>query len=234
MKKAVIGLMLAVLGVNRICGSAEKQEESVAIPYRLLEFKEKYPEAADYVDHYPDYYDMDFEIDLSKEAELDTVPALIQWDKRWGYKEYGNSFIGNSACGPTCLSMVALYLTEHAEYSPDYVADYAMSHDYYVPGAGTAWGLFTDGCEDFGLQAETLNLSKDKIRTALENGRPVICSMKPGDFTKSGHLIVLAAIDEEGVTVNDPNSPNNSSRKWDLDTLVSQMKMSWSFEKDDL
>ncbi|MCR5100477.1 MAG: hypothetical protein K6B41_03875 [Butyrivibrio sp.] len=59
----------------------------------------------------------------------------------------------------------------------------------------------------------------------------MICSMKPGDFTYTGHFIVLTDIDEDGlVTVNNPNSPMNSAQKWDVDTLVSQMKCVWMYE----
>lgn len=35
------------------------------------------------------------------------IPALIQWDERWGYAPYGSeTIIAVSGCGPTALSMV--------------------------------------------------------------------------------------------------------------------------------
>jgi hypothetical protein len=41
-------------------------------------------------------------------------------------------------------------------------------------------------------------------------------------------MIEALSIDEKGlVTVNDSNSPKNSSKKWDVDKLVSQMKSIW-------
>ena len=43
-------------------------------------------------------------------------------------------------------------------------------------------------------------------------------------------MIEAFSIDEKGlVTVNDPNSPKNSSKKWDVDKLVSQMKSIWMY-----
>ena len=58
----------------------------------------------------------------------------------------------------------------------------------------------------------------------------MICSMSPGDFTKTGHFIVLTGIDSNGkIIVNDPNSPKNSNKHWDVNTLVSQMKSVWKY-----
>ncbi|MBQ1871316.1 MAG: C39 family peptidase, partial [Lachnospiraceae bacterium] len=55
-------------------------------------------------------------------------------------------------------------------------------------------------------------------------------SMKPGDFTYTGHFIVLTGIDEDGkIMVNDPNSRNNSDKHWDVDTLVKQIKALWVY-----
>lgn len=38
---------------------------------------------------------------------LQTVPAILQWDLRWGYQPYGDSMIYAVGCAPTCMSMVA-------------------------------------------------------------------------------------------------------------------------------
>jgi hypothetical protein len=54
--------------------------------------------------------------------------------------------------------------------------------------------------------------------------------MGPGDFTSSGHFIVLTDIDEDGmVSVKDPNSKTNSKKKWDVNTLVPQIMGLWSY-----
>ncbi|MDC7280633.1 C39 family peptidase [Butyrivibrio fibrisolvens] len=60
--------------------------------------------------------------------------------------------------------------------------------------------------------------------------QPLICSMTPGDFTKTGHFIVLTGVTDDGqIIVNDPNSPKNSKKHWDVDILVSQMKSIWKY-----
>ena len=51
---------------------------------------------------------------------------------------------------------------------------------------------------------------------ALENGEPVICSMRPGDFTTKGHFIVLVGMEDGKIRVHDPNSAQRSSQLWGL------------------
>jgi hypothetical protein len=54
--------------------------------------------------------------------------------------------------------------------------------------------------------------------------------MKPGDFTTTGHFIVLTGLTEEGtLNVNDPNSIARSEKNWDVDTVISQVKAAWSY-----
>ena len=57
-----------------------------------------------------------------------------------------------------------------------------------------------------------------------------LANMGSGDFTSSGHFIVLTDIDEDGmVSVKDPNSKTNSKKKWDVNTLVPQIMGLWSY-----
>lgn len=84
-----------------------------------------------------------------------------------------------------------------------------------------------------GLTAEQVIFDEEHIIQELKNGHPIICSMRPGDFTTTGHFIVLKSVDANGdIQVCDPNSPNNSSRTWSLDTLMPQIKNLWSYSRD--
>jgi hypothetical protein len=54
--------------------------------------------------------------------------------------------------------------------------------------------------------------------------------MGPGDFTTTGHFIVLTGVNADGsITVNDPNSRENSRTDWDLQTIMSQTRNLWSY-----
>ena len=203
----------------------EKREE---LPWGLKASVCNYPEMIDFVLGF--FHQKDFEAGYTK-AELEQkYPLLLQWDKRWGYHPYGGYNVATSGCAPTCLAMVAFGLTRDEEITPDVVGDYAMKQKYYLPGTGTKWALLSEGAEQFGLHAIFLERDEELIREKLENGMPVICSMKEGNFTSIGHFIVLTGLDEDGlVCVNDPNSLARSERRWKLSTVISQTKQMWGY-----
>ena len=69
--------------------------------------------------------------------------------------------------------------------------------------------------------------------SALEAGNPVILAMGPGDFTTSGHYIVLTGVEDGAFRVNDPNSVKNSCRLWTYEELEGQIRNIWSIGKRD-
>ena len=199
-----------------------------AYPEKLVELAGKNEEAIPFVYHYPEYKDTTWEIDLSLEAQQDTVPLLIQWDERWGYTPYGDGLLGYTGCGPTCLSMVALYFLNDASYTPLKIAQFAEEQGYYVPGSGSSWTLISDGCEQLGLHAREISLTESSLKAELDAGHPIIIVVGPGDFTDSGHFLVITGYDSTGFTINDCNSRENSARTWSFDTLSGQIKNLWA------
>lgn len=159
------------------------------------------------------------------------IPLLIQWDKRWGYAPYGNSDVAISGCAPTCLSMVVVGLTGNTDITPAAVAEYAEEAGYYQKGTGTSWSLMTEGCEHYGIHGQELSLDRNVIMKHLDAGEPIICSMRPGNFTTEGHFIVLVKEVDGEIMVNDPNSKSRSKILWDYDTLEGQIKNLWGFTK---
>lgn len=77
----------------------------------LSELVKNNAEAADFVADYPNRQNyLGQSIDLTHDVIIGQVPLFLQWDKRWGYVSFGDSIIGLSGCGPTCLSMAyAMY-----------------------------------------------------------------------------------------------------------------------------
>lgn len=203
-----------------------------AYPDKLIETLIQYPETMDFVLGYPERKVWkNKEIEITEEVVRGEIPLFIQWDKRWGYIPYGNSIVGISGCGPVCLSMVLMGLTGDTRYDPAWMASYSEINDYWVEGVGTSWELMGRGAEELGLISERLPLQWEMIRSRLNRGIPVICSMKPGDFTYKGHFIVLTGISKEGkITLCDPNSRVNSRKKWDPQQVLGQMKSAWSYQ----
>lgn len=173
--------------------------------------------------------EIDLSDDISK-AGKGNVPLFVQWDERWGYSKYGDDYMAITGCGPTSLSMVYCGLTGRNDYTPLEVAKMADQGGYYVEGQGSSWEMMTEVASEMGLEANNISLDEDCIINSLENDRPIICIMGPGDFTSCGHFIVLKAIDEEGrVLVNDPNSVKRSSKHWNLEKIMPQIKNLWSY-----
>ena len=163
------------------------------------------------------------------ETRSGEIPLLLQWDERWGYQNYGDSMLAVSGCGPTALSMVIVGLTENKQATPYQVAQYAEQNGYYVEGVGSSWSMMTDIGSHFGIQGREISLDKDNIQTELESGHPIICAMRPGDFTTTGHFIVLTGMKDGKICVHDPNSKKRSEKLWDYETLEGQINNLWSF-----
>ncbi len=200
-------------------------------PKKLREFYKIYPQTLKYVYEYPEKKDLNPEIDLTEDYTEGTIPLLIQWDERWGYSVYGDGWIGTSGCGPTCLSMVYTGLTGDLSYNPKKICAFAEKNGYYEEESGTSWDLMSEGARKLGLRSEIISLDEDAVKEELQAGHPVILSMSEGEFTTSGHFIVLAGLDGDRFIVNDPNSRENSEKRWAWDEFSDQIKNLWAFSE---
>lgn len=200
-------------------------------PDSLVMLLERNPETEEFVLNYPLEKDKTHTVDLSAYENSETVPLFLQWDSQWGYLPYGSDVAGLTACGPLCLSMVAYYLTGDPEMAPDRVIRFAIDNGYYSYGNGSSWTLISEGGEKLGLKVTELPLVEKKITDNLELGNPIICVLGPGDFTTSGHYIVLTGCKDGKLCINDPNSRENSEKLWDYDRIEGQIRNLWVLEK---
>ena len=199
-------------------------------PDYMQELLKKNPDAEEYVLYYPLRKDETYTVDLSDCVGTGEVPRLYQWDKRWGYTQYGDKELGLTGCGPTCLSMVCLYFLQDAKYTPRYVADYAEANGHYTVGYGSNWTLMSEAAAELGLKVVTIPPNAERIMANLEVGNLVILAMGPGDFTTSGHFILLAGAQDGLAVIHDPNSVTNSEKLWDVSSFRSQIENVWVFQ----
>ncbi len=199
-------------------------------PESLIELLDRNPETAVFVTEYPEKKDTDPEIDLSEYKNSETVPLFMQWDQRWGYIQYGSDVAGITGCGPVCLSMAGFYVTKDEAFSPDKIIQFALNNGYYVPGSGSSWTLISEGGEKLGLQVTELPLDENRMLRELNAGNPIICVMGPGDFTTTGHYIVLTGVEDGQFRVNDPNSYGNSGKLWSYEQIQGQIRNLWSIK----
>ncbi|MCR5528880.1 MAG: C39 family peptidase [Saccharofermentans sp.] len=193
------------------------------------------PELRDFVLEYPQHADEEVRLSsISIEEDIENaegVPEFYQWDKRWGYRTYGSDVMGFTGCGPTCLSMVAVYLLDNDYMTPAWVAQFSMDNGYYdyENYSGTFWSLMTSGAETLGLIPEEVTGEVWDIEEHLANGEPIIAIMGPGDFTSEGHFIVLVSCEDGYLRVIDPNSRERTARLWDIDEVLPQIQGMWAY-----
>lgn len=197
-------------------------------PAELLELLKNNEETADFVLGYPEKKDAP-PAETIGEVTAGEIPLLLQWDERWGYCIYGDDMIALNGCGPTAVAMVAAGLTGDNTVTPYKVAQFSAENGYYAGDSGTSWTLMTEGAQQFGIRGEEMGLSEDSVISALESGHPIICSMRPGDFTTTGHFIVLTGVEDGKIRVNDPNSRIRSEKLWDYSRLEGQINNLWEF-----
>ena len=201
---------------------------STQYPKQLKDLALKNEEALEFVYDYPAEHVKEHTIDLTEEASMDSVPLFVQWDKRWGYEKYSVNFFAASGCGPTTLSMVVVYLTHDREASPIAVAKYSKEAGYSVDGSGSSWTLISEGCRHYGVKAKAVALDESRMKAELDEGHPIVVNVGPGDFTDTGHFMVTTGYDDEGFSINDPNSIEKSGKRWLFKNISSQIRAVWS------
>lgn len=201
---------------------------STQYPKQLKDLALKNEEALEFVYDYPAEHVKEHTIDLTEEASMDSVPLFVQWDKRWGYEKYSGNFFAASGCGPTTLSMVVVYLTHNRDASPLAVAKYSKEAGYSVDGSGSSWTLISEGCRHYGVKAKAVALDESRMKAELDAGHLIVVNVGPGDFTDTGHFMVITGYDDEGFSINDPNSIEKSGKRWLFKNISSQIRAVWS------
>ena len=200
-------------------------------PESLIDLLERNPETETFVLEYPLKKDAQIHVDLSGYKGSTCVPLFLQWDQQWGYIEYGSDVAGLTACGPVCLSMAAWYLTEDDAFAPDKMIEFASKNGYYSPGNGSSWTLISEGGVKLGFDVTEIPLVESRIINNLEVDNPIICAMGPGDFTTSGHYIVMTGYVNGMIKINDPNSIANSEKLWKYEDIEGQIRNLWVIRK---
>ena len=197
-------------------------------PQVLLEMLARNIDMTDYVLEYEENRGQVFS-DTIGTVQKGQYPLLLQYDKRWGYGIYKDDVIAINGCGPTSLAIILAGLTGRNDITPYDIALYSASNGYYQ--SGTSWSFFTEGVQYFGIKGTEISLSKSNMMLELENDHPIICSMGRGDFTTTGHIIVITGIKDGKFIVRDPNSKERSNKLWSYEKIAPQIKNLWSYQR---
>lgn len=204
---------------------SEMEEIQVAREPGVVEFmiRLRFPEIAPRSDAW------DGNLQLETEPRVGSgIPHFVQWDERWGYSEYAGGPLGETGCGPTCLAMAYAGLTGRTDYPPNKMAEFATERYHAIDDVGTAWSLFDTGIEELGLRSEHLSVELEAFQDALDDGKLILLSVKKGDFTSSGHFILLWKYEGQQFSILDPFNVQLGKKLWRFADLSEQCSMAWA------
>lgn len=160
-----------------------------------------------------------------------------QYDSKWGSVKYtkNNTYskkqtIRNSGCGPSSMAdIVATWWDSSA--TPKTLAALSVKQGYRTTNSGTAWGFFAYCAKKYNASKFIQTSSYTTAENAIKNGAYVVCSMKPGLWTKGGHFICWWWVDGTYVYVNDPASAAPARAKAKKNLMKNQCKQYFIFYK---
>lgn len=169
--------------------------------------------------------------------------SYLQTDPRWQALDYSaageRTTIGASGCGPTAMAMV-LATWADPSVTPATECAWALAHGYKAPRQGTYYGYFAKAAARYGLRCTQLNGTSlygnsgsalhAKAREALAAGGLVIACMGPGNWTRSGHYVLLWDIAGDSVCINDPASTLPRRTRGSYALFRQQVKYYWVIE----
>lgn len=143
-----------------------------------------------------------------------------QGDSAWNQNGY---CIAKAGCGPTSMAVVITSLTGKW-VTPLDTAIWGYQHGFYSR-EGSAHEMIPAMATAYGLRCQGAGTDYQAIKKALKAGKPVVCLMGPGYFTRGGHFMVLVAINNNDcVTVADVGSRTRSAYKYRLADVIAQSK----------
>lgn len=82
-----------------------------------------------------------------------------------------------------------------------------------------------------GIYCQEGILNEETMALELDQKHPIVCSVLPGDFTKTGHFIILTDYEDGKVSVLDPFSKANT-RQWVFEDIEDQIQEMWVYWKE--
>ena len=203
-----------------------REEEEIKIKSTVKNIKEEIaeedaPDGSDTVNTFiPKVYN---DTRLSMKNHKEYIAGYIyfnQGDSAWNQNGY---CIAKAGCGPTSMAVVITSLTGKW-VTPLDTAIWGYQHGFYSR-EGSAHEMIPAMATAYGLRCQGAGTDYQAIKKALKAGKPVVCLMGPGYFTRGGHFMVLVAIDNNDcVTVADVGSRTRSAYKYRLADVIAQSK----------
>ena len=165
--------------------------------------------------------------------------SYFQTDPRWRNKDYSaegeSTTIGASGCGPTAAAMLIETLTGKT-FTPAEACKWSLEHGYKACKQGTYYAYFVPQFAAHGISCYQLSWTNtyhkpndpihDKALNLLKQGYYLIALMKKGNWTTSGHFIVVWWADNK-IHINDPISTKPNRINGDIHTFRNEAAYYW-------
>lgn len=166
--------------------------------------------------------------------------SYFQTDPRWKNIPYAvkgeSSTIGGSGCGPSSAAMI-LATWADKNVTPKTECAWALKNGYKALNSGTYYSYFVPAFKRYGLKCTWLSSTNiygnassplhAQAKSAVENGDLVIACMGKGNWTRSGHYIVVWNIVGNTIYINDPASTKLVRTQGDYSLFKKQVKYYW-------
>ena len=163
-----------------------------------------------------------------------------QTDPRWKNIPYAvkgeSSTIGGSGCGPTSAAMI-LATWADKNVTPKTECAWALKNGYKALNSGTYYQYFVPAFKRYGLKCTWLSSTNiygnstsplhAQAKEAVDKGNLVIACMGKGNWTRSGHYIVVWKIEGNTIYINDPASTKTARTRGDYSLFKKQVKYYW-------
>ena len=170
--------------------------------------------------------------------------SYLQTDPKWDACDYSakgeQTTIGASGCGPTAMAMVLATWVDKS-VTPKTECAWALAHGFKAPHQGTYYGYFPPAAKRYGLTCYQVNYTNlygnatsayhAQARDALDRGDLVIACMGKGNWTRSGHYVLVWKIVGNVVYINDPASTKPVRTRGAYSLFKQQVKYYWVIEK---
>lgn len=170
--------------------------------------------------------------------------SYLQTDSKWANISYATkgevTTIGASGCGPTAMAMVLATWADKS-VTPKSECAWALENGFKALKHGTYYSYFAHAAKRYGLSCTQLNGASilgnsgsglhAQVLQFLKQGDLIIACMGPGNWTRSGHFVLLWDVIGDVAYVNDPASTLTRRTRGSWTLLKKQVKFYFRIRK---
>jgi len=153
------------------------------------------------------------------EGTINGMTVYRQFDPRWADNVIaGSSTMREAGCGPTSFAMVASAHGSH--YSPWQIAQIFAQRGIYIPDVGSDASKYPELAREMGFELIPTK-DKDYVKQMLASGHRVVAAHGRGKFTKRGHHMVYAGLNQNGkLLIANPGRDESVYTEYDVDEVL--------------